>query len=119
MAKKPGKRPQWTPEEVIEAIVDAGGIVTAAALRLQCSRQTIYDYMKRYKAVREAVQDGREKTLDVAEGALLRLIKDGNVAATIFFLKTQGRSRGYGESPPQRASEAEMDWLDALDSFKV
>ncbi len=53
------------------------------------------------------------------EGALLRLIKDGNVAATIFFLKTQGRSRGYGESPPQRASEAEMDWLDALDSFKV
>jgi hypothetical protein len=27
----------------------------------------------------------------------MKLIKDGNVAATIFFLKTQGKRRGYIE----------------------
>ena len=34
---------------------------------------------------------------DFAESELMKLIKDGNVAATIFFLKTQGKARGYIE----------------------
>jgi len=32
-----------------------------------------------------------------AESELMKLIKEGNVAATIFFLKTQGKKRGYVE----------------------
>ena len=110
---------QWTPEEIAEALQESGGIVTAAAARLRCSRQTIYSYIKRYKQVAAAVEDGREKTLDIAEGALLRLIRDGNVAATIFFLKTQGRGRGYSETAPVRTSDAELDWMSALDTFKL
>ena len=117
--QSPGSEEKWTPQEIIDALSESGGIVTAAASRLSCSRQTIYHYMKRHKAVRDAVVDGREKTLDIAEGALLRLIRDGNVAATIFYLKTQGRGRGYSETAPMRQDDAELDWMSALDSFKI
>ena len=36
--------------------------------------------------------------LDTSENKLLELIKQGNITAIIFHLKTKGRSRGYNES---------------------
>ena len=47
----------------------------------------------------EREEDIREGVIDMAECKLIELMKDGNIAATIFFLKTQGKSRGYIESP--------------------
>lgn len=38
-----------------------------------------------------------ERNLDYAESALLKLIKEGNATALIFFLKTKGKHRGYIE----------------------
>lgn len=34
---------------------------------------------------------------DFAESMLMKLIKEGNVAATIFYLKTRHKDRGYSE----------------------
>ena len=41
--------------------------------------------------------DLQEATLDYAESLLLKQMKD-NPQLLMFFLKTKGRSRGYGES---------------------
>ena len=35
--------------------------------------------------------------IDFAESSLYKQIKDGNTSATIFFLKTQAKRRGYIE----------------------
>ena len=39
----------------------------------------------------------RESSVDLAESELMKAIRAGNMTAIIFFLKTQGRSRGYVE----------------------
>lgn len=90
---------KFTPEQVIRAIKGSGGFVTEIARRLGCARSTVYTYRKRYPEVQQAFHDEREAQLDFAESALLNQIKDGNIAATIFFLKTQGKHRGYIERP--------------------
>ena len=45
----------------------------------------------------EVLQSSRETMLDNAETALYDEALNGNTTALIFFLKTQGKSRGYTE----------------------
>lgn len=119
MSKKQINKPRYTPEQVAEALVEAGGIVTVAAARLGCHRKTVYDYMKRYASVRSAALDGRERTIDLAEAALFNQIRNGNVTAIIFLLKTIGASRGYAQSSPFGSPNlSDQDWLDALADVK-
>ncbi len=87
----------YTPEQIIEAALNSGGFVTEIAKRLGCSRATVYAYKKRYKEVAEAIFEEKENLLDAAEGALLKKVKSGNVTSIIFYLKTQGYKRGYGD----------------------
>lgn len=47
--------------------------------------------------MQHVVQEARDARLDFAEGKLDEKIDNGDTAALIFFLKTQGRSRGYGQ----------------------
>jgi hypothetical protein len=88
---------EYSKEEIAEAITAANGLISVAAQSLGCSRTTIYSAIKRWKYVQEALEDSRERTLDFAEGKLFQQIKKNNMTAIIFFLKTQGKSRGYVE----------------------
>ena len=97
-AKKGGHRPQrFTEEQVAQAVMEAGGILTTAAQRLGCASCTIYEYLKRFPALKDVLVEARESALDEAESELMKLIRAGNLTAIIFFLKTQGKSRGYSE----------------------
>ena len=87
----------FTAEQVIRATEGSGGIVTQIAKRLGCSRMTVYRYMEKYATVALAIQEEREGLLDIAESELLKQIRGGNMTAIIFFLKTQGKRRGYVE----------------------
>jgi hypothetical protein len=79
-----------------EAIVKAFGNLSTAAKSLAIERATLYAWIES-EGLEEAVQEGRNKRLDFAESMLDKGMKDGNMTAIIFYLKTQGKSRGYVE----------------------
>ena len=86
-----------TAEQMIEAIKGGRGFVTEAADKLGVSRQTFYTYLKRYTTVQQALEDARERRHEMVENKLMSLIAQGNVAAVIFYLKTQCKHLGYVE----------------------
>jgi poly-gamma-glutamate capsule biosynthesis protein CapA/YwtB (metallophosphatase superfamily) len=84
-------------ELMIEALRKSLGIVTTACLNVGIERSTHYDWLKNdsdYKAKVEALDD---VVLDFAESQLHKRINEGSDTATIFFLKTKGKKRGYIE----------------------
>ena len=82
---------------MIKALESSLGIVTTACKSAGVSRRTYYNWLKDDEAFKEAVEDINNISLDFAESKLYDLIKDDNVTATIFYLKTRGKSRGYIE----------------------
>lgn len=82
---------------VVESVRQNRGMLTAAAKQLGISYETIRRYCHRFPAVARAVQDAREEMTDLAEMALWRQIEQGAAWAICFYLKTQGRGRGYVE----------------------
>ena len=88
---------QYTAEQMIKALTEAKGLVSVAARMLGCSRQTVYNHINKQVTVKQAMEDARETMTDFAEGKLFEQINTGNITAIIFYLKTQGKSRGYVE----------------------
>ena len=62
-----------------------------------CARSTFYDYMAKDPEFKKSVNDISEIALDFAESKLHEQISEGNTTATIFYLKTKGKSRNYIE----------------------
>ena len=88
---------QFTPDKIIAALKQAKGYVSNAAGILGCTCPTIYNYANRYPDVRIAWDDIKEARHDAVEMKLHDQIDSGNVAAIIFYLKTQAKHRGYVE----------------------
>lgn len=84
-------------EEVIGAIGKHNGNLSAVARQLKVSRQAVYNHLENDPAAKEALEQARETMLDNAESVLYRKVLEGSTPELIFFLKTQGKSRGYTE----------------------
>jgi len=100
-------REKYTLEQVEAALRAANGNQSKAAEMLGTNRSTINGYIKRYEYLRDVIAETKESNLDIAEDKLLERVKEGNIAAIIFFLKTQGKSRGYVEKQPDKQPEDE------------
>jgi transposase len=72
-------------------------VVTDAARRLGCGRTTLYRFLERHPELRQAIEDGRNRLVDLAEKRLADLVAEGHPSAVIFTLKTLGKHRGYIE----------------------
>lgn len=83
---------------LLEALEKSLGVVTAACKAVGIGRTQFYEYMKNDEQFAESVRGMEEVVLDFAESQLHKQIKENNTAATIFFLKTKGKKRGYVES---------------------
>lgn len=88
---------QHTKKALIEALEKSLGVVTTACKLVGVNRSTFYQYVKDDPEFAEAVKDIDEVTIDFAESQLHKQIKNGNTTATIFYLKTKGKKRGYIE----------------------
>jgi len=100
-------------EQMLEALEKSLGIVSTACKMVDISRQTHYDWIKKDEEYRKAVDSIQDSVLDFAESHLYKLVKEGNPAATIFFLKTKGKKRGYIERQEIEVQEKKpLSWLD-------
>lgn len=93
------KNPLGDPQKaaMVKALERHMGIVTKACVDVGISRTTHYEWMKTDPIYKAAVEELREVVLDFCEHKLHTLIETGDTAATIFALKSLGKSRGYGE----------------------
>ncbi len=101
MAKKvAGSKQNGTPKKraMIEALENCLGIVTTACKKTGVARSKHYKWMNEDEDYAEAVRNLDNLVLDFGESQLHKQIKGGNSTATIFFLKTKGKKRGYIES---------------------
>jgi hypothetical protein len=102
-------------DAMLQALTTSLGNVTEAAAAVGMSRETHYDWLKNDAEYNAAVASLKNVALDFAESQLKKLmegaerqalthdgeivtIKDApNTSAIIFYLKTQGKQRGYIE----------------------
>ena len=97
---------------MLEALEKALGVITQACKAVGIHRSTHYDWMQTDDTYRAAVEDIQEVAVDFAESHLHKLIKEGNPAATIFFLKTKGKNRGYVERQEIAVAEKKpLSWF--------
>ena len=82
---------------MLQALENSLGVVTVACKQTETPRSTYYKWLKEDKEFAQSVKDIENIALDFGESQLHKQIGDGNTSATIFFLKTKGKKRGYIE----------------------
>lgn len=82
---------------MLEALEKSLGIVTTACKTVGIGRTQFYQWLKDDAEFKRQVDDIQNITLDFAESQLHQQIQGGNTSATIFYLKTKGKNRGYVE----------------------
>ena len=107
-------------DRVAKALLASGGVITDAARALGCDRRTVARYIEQHEEVRAAYEDVNEVSLDDAEAGLYAFVS-GRITETVegedgeevkrtrtvddrvrmdalkFYLRTKGRTRGYGD----------------------
>jgi len=86
-----------TNEQLELALRQASGNISQVARDLNVSRSIVNQRVHNNKKLQKILEDAREELVDIAENALKTKINQGDVAAIIFTLKTQGKRRGYVE----------------------
>jgi phosphopantetheinyl transferase (holo-ACP synthase) len=88
----------WAKKEAfLKTLEQHLGVITAACRAHGMEREDHYRWMKNDEVYRARVEAIGDVTLDFAESKLHKLIDNGDTAATIFYLKTKGKKRGYIE----------------------
>lgn len=82
---------------MVEALEKSLGVVTTASKAVGIDRSTHYEWLKDDEQYRQRVDGIEGIALDFAESQLHKQIQNGEVTATIFYLKTKGKKRGYIE----------------------
>ena len=108
MAKKLNKTEQHK-KAVIKALEKSLGIVSQACKLAGIGRTQYYNWLKEDPDFAKEVSDIDNITLDFAESQLHKQINAGNTTATIFFLKTKGKKRGYIEKNEIEIIQEEID----------
>jgi len=91
------KSEQLKKEQLLEALEKSLGIVSTACDSVGVSRTAYYKYYNEDEGFKRSVDNISELATDCAETKLFELIKSGNMTATIFYLKTKDKNRGYIE----------------------
>jgi hypothetical protein len=100
-------------ESMLEALEASLGVVTTACKKTATPRSTFYKWLKEDTEFATAVSEIQNIALDFAESQLHKQIGDGNTSATIFYLKTKGKNRGYVERQEVEIKEKKpLSWFE-------
>jgi hypothetical protein len=94
-----GKTKRFSNAQIAIAMTDSHGILSVAAKKLKCSRQTIYNHLKKSKRLQAIYDNENEAMIDFSEMKLFENFQAGKEASIFFFLKTKAKHRGYIERP--------------------
>ena len=95
---------------ISEKIIEKRGNLSAVARSFGKSRTWLYNILNdKYPELWDIVEEARASLIDDAESELQKQMFKGNITALIFFLKTQGKGRGYVER--QEVTGADGDKL--------
>ena len=94
-------------EAMLQALENSLGVVTVACKQSDTPRSTYYKWLKEDEQFAKDVKEIENIALDFAESQLHSQIKDGSTSATIFYLKTKGKKRGYVERSELDLSSSE------------
>lgn len=104
---------EHSKKALLEALEKSLGIVTTACKIVGVGRTTYYEWYKNDKEFKKAADELKDVALDFAESQLHKQISDNSTAATIFYLKTKGKKRGYVERQEVEITERKpLSWLD-------
>jgi hypothetical protein len=104
-----------TKKATVKALEQSLGVVSVACRAVGISRDTHYRWLKEDEGYKAEVEALAEVALDFAESSLHKLIQEGVPSATIFYLKTKGKRRGYVETQDIHVTAQASDappWFD-------
>jgi hypothetical protein len=108
------------PIDELEPLLEKDkGNVAAVARRFGVSRGTILNRVNESPTLQKVLADARESMLDNAESVLYKKVLEGSTAELIFFLKTQGKSRGYVERQELTGADGDAIRFTADDAAKA
>lgn len=81
----------------IENLKASGGIICLACENTGINRSTYYRWLESDKDFSDAVDEVMDAQVDFVESKLMELINAHDTTATIFYLKTKGKKRGWTE----------------------
>jgi hypothetical protein len=84
-------------DAMIEALTKSLGVVTTACNLVGIEPKTHYNWLKDDPDYAQAVADVKNTALDFVESQQFKRIKEGSDTMIIWYLKTQGKQRGYTE----------------------
>lgn len=90
-------------KQIIEALKATHGFQSQACkllerqLNISFTTSAMSKRISASKEIKSALTEMLTADLDYAENKMWELIKNGNVAAVLFYLKTKGKERGYAE----------------------
>ena len=85
-------------EQLLSYLKQSLGVVTTACDAAGVSRRSHYRWYDSDNDYKNSVDEITNTALDFVESKLYESIKKGTPACIIFYLKTKGKSRGYGYS---------------------
>ena len=95
--KKEQRRTKLKKRLFLERFNTAAGNVSFICKQIKIGRKTYYEWLSNDPGFAEDILALKEELVDFGESQLFALMNDKNPAAVIFFLKTQGKDRGYVE----------------------
>ena len=91
------KRKRPDDAKLLEVIKAKAAVVSYVAEACGVDPRTVRRWKERSRKVQGMFDEVRESVLDLAEATLIKNIKAGKTADTIFYLKCHGKHRGYVE----------------------
>lgn len=81
-------------EEFLDTLEKSLGVVSNALQKCNLERPVYENWLKNM-TFKQRIDRINEMSIDFVENKLLLKIKDGDLAAIQFYLKTKGKKRGY------------------------
>lgn len=86
----------YTEDDISTALANNAGIAALAASALGTTRQNVAHWVRNSKRLQKVCDDANEKTLDIAEGHIVKAVTSGkDMQTTRWYTERKGKHRGW------------------------